>query len=188
MNGVPLSDVELFSESEEADAVPYQRLTINNTTALIKAHRSIVLNSAILFSTYQAVTLPIATDVGDVENDLSRELTFYKQCLDATIKARALLNGESVPFTRPSDYFAEMVKNDEHMDTIKSKLKLEAANKRAASEARKQRDLKKFGKHIQIAKLQERDKAKKDTLNKITVLKRSRDYNIKCEALTNVDF
>jgi rRNA-processing protein EBP2 len=66
-----------------------------------------------------------------------------------------------------------MLKDDEHMGLIKQKLLDEAANKKAAAEARRQRDLKKFGKQVQFAKLEERNKAKKDTLEKIQVLKRS---------------
>ena len=66
-----------------------------------------------------------------------------------------------------------MVKSDEHMGKIKAKMVDEAANKKAAAEARRQRDLKKFGKQVQVAKLQERDKAKRETLDKINLLKRS---------------
>ena len=76
-------------------------------------------------------------------------------------------------FSRPADYFAEMVKSDEHMGKIKQKLIDAAAGKKAAAEARKQRDLKKFGKQVQVAKLQERAKEKKDTIEKIQTLKRS---------------
>ena len=83
-----------------------------------------------------------------------------------------------MPFTRPNDYFAEMVKSDEHMGKIKAKMTEEAANKKAAAEARKQRDLKKFGKQVQVAKLQERDKAKRETLEKIKVLKRSTLFSL----------
>jgi rRNA-processing protein EBP2 len=78
-----------------------------------------------------------------------------------------------VAFSRPADYFAEMVKSDEHMGKIKQKLIDAAAGKKAAAEARKQRDLKKFGKQVQVAKLQERAKEKKDTIEKIQTLKRS---------------
>ncbi len=60
------------------------------------------------------------------------------------------------------------------MGKIKQKMTDEAANKKAAADARKQRDLKKFGKQVQVAKLQERDKAKREMLGKIEVLKRSR--------------
>lgn len=78
-----------------------------------------------------------------------------------------------MPFSRPTDYFAEMVKSDEHMGKIKKKLFDEAAAKKASAEARKQRDLKKFGKQVQVAKLQQRDKEKRETLEKINSLKRS---------------
>ena len=73
-----------------------------------------------------------------------------------------------------------MVKSDEHMGKIKAKMTEEAAGKKAAAEARKQRDLKKFGKQVQVAKLQERDKAKRETLDKINILKRSESlhYNV----------
>lgn len=108
-----------------------------------------------------------------MNDDLNRELAFYKQSLDAVTEARILLKREGVPFSRPTDYFAEMVKTDEHMGQIKHKITEEAANKKAAAEARKQRDLKKFGKQVQVAKLQERDKAKRETLDKINLLKRS---------------
>lgn len=114
---------------------------------------------------------PVA--IADVNDDLTRELAFYKQCLDAAIEARTMLKKEGIPFSRPTDYFAEMVKSDEHMGKIKSKMVDEAANKKAAGDARKQRDLKRFGKQIQVAKSQERDKAKKEMLDKINLLKRS---------------
>lgn len=62
------------------------------------------------------------------------------------------------------------------MAKIKAKLVEEAASKKASAEARKQRDLKKFGKQVQVAKLQERDKERKQTMEKIKVLKRSGSF------------
>ncbi len=89
--------------------------------------------------------------------------------------ARTLLKAEekNPAFSRPADYFAEMVKSDEHMGRIKEKMMDEASRQKAAAEARKQRDLKKFGKQVQVAKLQERDRAKRETLGRIEMLKRS---------------
>jgi rRNA-processing protein EBP2 len=104
---------------------------------------------------------------------LNRELAFYAQSLFAVQEARKQLKAEGAPFTRPTDYFAEMVKADEHMAKIKAKLIDEAASKKASAEARKQRDLKKFGKQVQVAKLQERQKETKQTMEKIKTLKRS---------------
>ncbi|MCJ1376959.1 rRNA-processing protein and EBNA1-binding protein ebp2 [Xylographa soralifera] len=173
--GIPLSDIESLSSDEKGDLIPHQRLTINNTSALLKAHKSIALPiSSLPFSTHQSISFAAQISIPDVNDDLNRELAFYKQCLDAAIEARSLLKKEGVPFTRPTDYFAEMVKSDEHMGKIKDKMTEEAASKKASAEARRQRDLKKFGKQVQVAKLQERDKAKRETLDKINILKRKR--------------
>ena len=178
---IALSDIDSLSSEEKGDLVPHQRLTINNTSALLKAYKSIALPlSTIPFSAHQSITSSAQVSIPDINDDLNRELAFYKQCLDATTEARTRLNGEGVPFSRPTDFFAEMVKSDEHMGKIKSKMTEEAAGKKAAAEARRQRDLKKFGKQVQVAKLQERDKAKRETLDKINILKRSMQASFRC--------
>jgi rRNA-processing protein EBP2 len=171
---IALSDIESLASEDKGDIIPHQRLTINNTTALTAALNRISLPySKLAFSEYQSITSDEPTDIPDVEDDLNRELAFYKQCLSAVKDAREKLKKEGVGFSRPADYFAEMVKSDEHMGKIKQKLVDEAAGKKAAAEARKQRDLKKFGKQVQVAKLQERAKDKRDTMEKINILKRS---------------
>lgn len=172
-DGIPLSDIASISSSQAEDLVPYQRLTINNSFALLKSHKSIALPTTLSFSANQTITSTNMFSIPDVNNDLNRELAFYKQCLDAATQGRVQLRKEGVSFTRPNDYFAEMVKSDEHMGKIQAKMTEEAASKKASAEARKQRDLKKFGKQVQVAKLQERDRAKRDTMEKINILKRS---------------
>ncbi|TKA67702.1 hypothetical protein B0A55_09189 [Friedmanniomyces simplex] len=67
-----------------------------------------------------------------------------------------------------------MVKSEEQMGKVRQKMVDEAARKKASSDARRQRDLKKFGKAVQVAKLQERDRAKRDTLDKIVTDKADR--------------
>lgn len=169
-----MSDLEDLSDEEKEDVIPHQRLTINNTTALTAALKRIALPVHKLpFSEHQSILSTKPTEIPDVSDDLTRELAFYSQSLAAAIEGRKLLKAEGVPFTRPTDYFAEMVKADEHMAKVKGKLVEEAASKKASADARKQRDLKKFGKQVQVAKLQEREKEKKATLEKIKVLKRS---------------
>jgi len=171
---IALSDIESLASEDKGDIIPHQRLTINNTTALTAALNRIQLPySKLAFSEHQSVVTDEPVDIPDVEDDLNRELAFYKQCLSAVKDARAKLKKEGTGFSRPADYFAEMVKSDEHMGKIKQKLIDEAAGKKASAEARKQRDLKKFGKQVQVAKMQERAKEKKDTLEKINLLKRS---------------
>ncbi|KAK6004440.1 hypothetical protein QM012_008302 [Aureobasidium pullulans] len=171
---IALSDLESVASEDKGDIIPHQRLTINNTAALLRAVKSFALSSKLPFSENQTIVSDAPTEIPDIDDDLNRELAFYKQSLDAVTKARSLLKKEGVPFSRPADYFAEMVKSDEHMGKIKSKLIDEAASKKASAEARRQRDLKKFGKQVQVAKLQERSREKKDTLDKIQLLKRKR--------------
>ncbi|KAL2075276.1 hypothetical protein VTL71DRAFT_219 [Oculimacula yallundae] len=172
---IPMSDLEDLDDDEKEDLIPHQRLTINNTVALTAALKRIALPiSKLPFSEHQSVTTSAPVEIADVSDDLNRELAFYAQSLSAVQEARKQLKAEGIPFTRPTDYFAEMVKADEHMAKIKAKLIDEAAGKKASAEARKQRDLKKFGKQVQVAKLQERDKERKQTLDNIKTLKRKR--------------
>lgn len=168
---IPLSDLE---EDEREDVIPHQRLTINNSAAINASLKRIsFITKQTPFSEHNSLVSQEPIDVQDPHDDLNRELAFYKVCQAAAVSARGLLKKEGVSFTRPGDYFAEMVKNDEHMNKIKKKLYDEAAGKKAAAEARRQRDLKKFGKQVQVAKLQQRQKEKRDTLEKINTLKKS---------------
>ena len=77
------------------------------------------------------------------------------------------------PFTRPSDYFAEMIKSDAHMERIRQRLLDESAGIKKSEERRKEREGKKFGKRVQIEKLKEREKSKKDMEERLKSLKRS---------------
>lgn len=171
---IPLSDIESLASEDRADVIPHQRLTINNTAALTRSLKSFALPSTLPFSAVQSVTSAEPVQIADVDDDLNRELAFYRQSLDAVTEARAQLKKEGVPFTRPTDYFAEMVKSEEQMGKVRSKLLDETARKKASADARRQRDLKKFGKAVQVAKLQERQKEKTATLDRIQTLKRSK--------------
>ncbi|KAL2211959.1 Ebp2-domain-containing protein [Sarocladium strictum] len=175
---IPISDLEDLDEADKEDLIPHTRLTINNTSALLASLKRIALPTT-PFSLHQSVlsSAPTADSIPDISDDLQRELSFYSQSLEAVRLARTKLLKEGVPFSRPKDYFAEMVKEDAHMEKVKAQLVQEATNKKAAAEARKLRDLKKFGKQVQVAKLQERQKEKKETLEKIKNLKRKRSEN-----------
>ncbi|KAI0120116.1 eukaryotic rRNA processing protein EBP2-domain-containing protein [Nemania sp. FL0031] len=164
---------------EREDLVPRTRININNTTGLLNTLKRIAITTddSVPFASHQSLaSQEAAADVigEDLMDDIKRELAFYAQALDAAKRGRTLLKAEGVPFSRPTDYFAEMVKDDGHMEKVKAKLVEEASAKKASAEARKLRDLKKFGKQVQVAKLQERQKAKRETLDKIKTLKRKR--------------
>jgi rRNA-processing protein EBP2 len=50
----------------------------------------------------------------------------YKLALDQIPVARKMAAKHDIPFSRPSDYYAEMVKSDEHMERVRTKLVEEA--------------------------------------------------------------
>lgn len=175
------SDVD---EEERAGLVVRQRQTINNTAALTAALLRIrtfaPTDASIPFQLHQSITGAVPTTSHpdgtpmDMSDDKVREQALYTQSLAAAVEARRRLRKEGVPFTRPTDYFAEMLKDDGHMAQVKAKLVEAATAAKASAEARKQRDLKKFGKKVQVEKMQERQKEKRDTLEKIKSLKRSK--------------
>ncbi|KAI5293187.1 rRNA-processing protein and EBNA1-binding protein ebp2 [Ascosphaera acerosa] len=167
---IPLSDLE---EDDMADVVPHQRLTINNSAAITAALKRISFTAP--FSEHNSLISSTPLEVPDVHDDLQRELAFYTVCQAGAKEARRLLIKEGIPFSRPRDYFAEMVKTDEHMGKIKKQLFEEAAAKKASAEAKKQRELKKFGKQVQVAKLQQRQKEKREMMDKVNSLKRKRN-------------
>ncbi|KAK4103881.1 Ebp2-domain-containing protein [Parathielavia hyrcaniae] len=174
---------ELSAEDEEDEeqiaAGTRVRQTINNKEGLLAALRRFALDTnpkTVPFVFHQSVVSSKNTEdsIPSIDDDLQRELAFMNQARDAARQGRALLCKDGVPFTRPTDYFAETVRSDETMQKVKAKLVEDATAKKAAAEARKQRDLKKFGKQVQVQKQLERHKQKRETLEKINLLKRKR--------------
>jgi rRNA-processing protein EBP2 len=66
-----------------------------------------------------------------------------------------------------------MVKTDAHMSKIRQSLLDEQAGMKASEEARKLRELKKFGKKVQVEKIREREKEKKAVGERLESLKKS---------------
>jgi rRNA-processing protein EBP2 len=118
--GIPLSDLDSDAGEGDIDLVPYQKLYKDNHAALTQALSTFALPiSTLPFHVHQSVTSSETVTI-DVNDDLSRELAFYKQALEAAQEGRKQLLAEGLPFARPSDYFAEMIKDDEHMDKVDS--------------------------------------------------------------------
>jgi rRNA-processing protein EBP2 len=87
--------------------------------------------------------------------------------------ARALATKHNLPFTRPDDFFAEMVKTDAHMERIRQRLLDESAGIAQSEARRREREGKKVGKQVQLEKLKERERNKKDMEERLKGLKRS---------------
>ena len=67
------------------------------------------------------ITASEPVELDDAEEG-QRELAFYTQALAAVKTAQARLTKMDVPFARPDDYFAEMLKTDQHMAKVKLRL------------------------------------------------------------------
>ncbi|KAJ2657059.1 RRNA processing protein [Coemansia sp. RSA 1200] len=110
--------------------------------------------------------------VENTEDDLDRELKFYQQALEAVTRAKSNIKEAGIPFSRPDDYFAEMVKSDSQMARIRQKLLDQQKSIQNSEEAKKQRQLRKYGKQIQQEKIKEREDKKKAALDKIAAVKK----------------
>lgn len=168
-------ELDRLSPSHELDpdAVPKQKVQINNEAALRRIRESFALDSSLPWTETLALNYDKSIDV-DPEDDLKRELAFYAQALESTNEARKLASKHQLPFTRPSDFFAEMVKSDAHMERIRVRLLSESATIKKSEEKRKEREGKKFGKQVQLEKQKERERSRKEMEERVKNVKRKR--------------
>jgi len=87
------------------------------------------------------------------------------------------MNSENIPYTRPNDYFAEMIKTDEHMSKLKGVLLKEKKQIEEAQQRTKIRIQRKFAKKTQSDVAQKRQKEKKEELDAIKKWRKSRKGN-----------
>lgn len=177
----------MAASSSTSSAVAYgKRVKANNPDALREVRESIELKALpwieTLVVTYDKAIEDEVTGQSDgtisaaaaANDDLRRELAFYKQALNAAVQGQALARQSNLPFSRPSDFFAEMVKSDEHMERVRQTLLDQKAGLKASEDARKQRELKKYGKKVQVERQQERQRNKREFDEKVKDLKRKR--------------
>lgn len=121
-----------------------------------------------------AITSSAPTQVANIDDDLERELAFYNQALGAARVAIGRMEEQGTPWRRPPDYFAEMVKSDEHMAKVKEQLVHEQQVIEGAEQRRKQREAKKFGKQVAAERKKERAQEKKKAITSVTALRKQR--------------
>jgi rRNA-processing protein EBP2 len=64
----------------------------------------------------------IADSALQINPDIKRELSFYNVARANVMKAMEICVQAKVPIDRPEDFFAEMIKSDDHMKQVKSRL------------------------------------------------------------------
>ncbi|KAL6761298.1 eukaryotic rRNA processing protein EBP2-domain-containing protein, partial [Haematococcus lacustris] len=122
----------------------------------------------------QAITHDDPKQVEDADDDIARELAFYTQALSAAQQAIVRFQGSSTPWLRPADYYAEMVKTDQHMAKVKEQLMYEQRSIEQAEERRKQREAKQYSKQVQADKQKERNASKKRAISDVSKLRKQR--------------
>jgi rRNA-processing protein EBP2 len=116
------SEEEEEEEEEETDKKPIMKRGISNEKALASVTNTLLTEHAALqwpekFDIVPSTPLPFGTLDAEgqpimVHDDLKREVAFYNLALDAVHLARKECHKFNIPFTRPEDFFAEMVKTD----------------------------------------------------------------------------
>ena len=79
---------------------------------------------------------------------------------------------------RPEDYFAQMAKADEHMNKIRTKLLSKEQGQERAEKMSKLRELKKYGKKVQVEVQQKRLKEKKDMMDEMKKIRKGQGGNM----------
>ncbi|KAI9618370.1 hypothetical protein KEM48_006823 [Puccinia striiformis f. sp. tritici PST-130] len=136
----------------------------------------------------QLVESKARIEVEDVDDDLKIEVELYKNALEAAKQAVQNFQSSSKPFFRPTDYFAEMIKSDAHMETIRVRLVEEAEGLKASEEAKEKRELKKFGKAIQVENKLQREKETKRIKEGVKELRKKRKDVTKLDGQEEQEF
>lgn len=113
----------------------------------------------------------------DVNDDLAREHFLFTQGLEGSHQAIVNFQSTGEPFLRPSDYYAEMVKSDTHMEKVKGRLLAEKRRIEESEERRKARENKKLAKEVQAQKMKERTKQKKQEIESVKKWRKQRQQS-----------
>lgn len=121
-----------------------------------------------------AITGSNTERVVDVNDDLARETFFYERALESANECVRRLKELGLPIRRPDDYYAEMVKSDEHMKRVRSELLFEQQQLEIREERRKAREAKKYGKQVQAEKVKQRTLEKKAQIKNLDKWRKQR--------------
>ncbi|KAG5327660.1 EBP2 protein, partial [Pseudoatta argentina] len=85
-----------------------------------------------------------------VVNDFHRENMFHRQAQGAVMEGVNRLKKLGISVSRPDDYFAEMVKSDEHMQKVRENLLKKQIMTQRSEKVRQLRQQKKVAKQMQV--------------------------------------
>lgn len=142
---------------------------VNNVAKLRERLESIQKKLPWIESLDVTVDLKIpAEEMKTIVNDnFKQEMVFYKQSQIGAQQSIARLRSMGVETLRPEDYFAEMVKSDDHMRKVKEKLVSKQLVMERTEKVTKMRKMKKLGKKVQQEVLKKRSDDKKSMMDSV---------------------
>eukprot|EP01029_Cantina_marsupialis_P029284 TRINITY_DN780035_c0_g1_i1.p1 TRINITY_DN780035_c0_g1~~TRINITY_DN780035_c0_g1_i1.p1 ORF type:complete len:254 (-),score=95.32 TRINITY_DN780035_c0_g1_i1:247-1008(-) len=169
---------ESFSESEEE--VQNVEETNNeegqsDEAGLMAALESISLDMD--FGQRLDVVSESPLDLNGQGSDLKREIAFYNYTLEAVLDAKDLLAEFEVPYLRPIDYYAEMLKSDEHMRRIKDEILFQQKKMMAFEQRKKAKQYKAFAKEIEQEKKKLKAQRTKQQIDAVTQIRKGLKSN-----------
>ncbi|GJQ14583.1 hypothetical protein GpartN1_g6374.t1 [Galdieria partita] len=107
-------------------------------------------------------------------NDLERESVFMEQTAESVSQVIATLHKLGFPYRRPDDYFADMVKDDKHMEKIQERLMAEKERVERIRKRKEEREAAKQAKQLQLEREKERKQKSKQFQENVEQLKKQR--------------
>lgn len=114
----------------------------------------------------------------EIHNDVKREMKFHRQAQAAVLEGIQRLHRLNVPTKRPDDYFAEMVKSDEHMKKVRESLLSKQLSIERSEKAKKLRAMRKFGKQVQQEVSSRRRKEKKEMIEAVKKFRKGKTKSL----------
>ena len=112
--------------------------------------------------------------IDTAQHDFKREMLFYRQAQAAILDGIPKLHKFGIRTKRPDDYFAQMLKTDDHMKRVQEHLNSKREALEKSEQAKKMREMKKMGKKIQQEVLANRQKEKKQLIDKVKAYKKGK--------------
>mmetsp|Transcript_20676 Transcript_20676/g.48556 ORF Transcript_20676/g.48556 Transcript_20676/m.48556 type:complete len:465 (+) Transcript_20676:116-1510(+) len=107
-------------------------------------------------------------EYADVHDDIRRETAFHDLALEAATLARMECEEVGIPFSRPEDFFAEMIKSDDHMAKIKDRLIFETKKMEAVERRKSNKEQTLMAKERHAHRLAEKAKQKKAHMSAVS--------------------
>lgn len=128
---------------------------------------SLLSNSSVSDKVYSFLYVPFIP--------VSSSFYSHTQALDAVIAARGELDRLHIPYRRPDDYFAEMLKSDDHMAKVKGRIIEETTRMTAIERRQQERNAQAFAKQSAVEKAKQKANDKRSSMDALKQWRKNKD-------------